>query len=151
MLQWIVDGDYWLRQLGGSVRWPPLNALMFFLSYLNSYGGVWLIIGALATWARPSRARGVWQMVLAIILAAVVSDSAVKPLVHRDRPFKIPVSVTGVRVIGERPKDSSFPSTAAATAFAAALALTRVLPTGRFWVWLLAALIGVSRIYLGVH
>ncbi len=36
-------------------------------------------------------------------------------------------------------------------AFAAALALTRVWRSARFWLWLLAAGVAVSRVYLGVH
>jgi undecaprenyl-diphosphatase len=151
MFDWIIGGDYWLRQWLGNVRWPPLNALMFTLNAINNYGAVWIVIGVLASWAKPSRTRGVWQMLLAIILASVVSSWVAKPLVNRDRPFKVPVALTGVHVIGERPKDSSFPSTAAAVAFAGALALTRVVRTGRFWIWLVAVLVGVSRVYLGVH
>jgi undecaprenyl-diphosphatase len=152
MLEWVVSGDQWLWQVVARVRWAPLDALMFILSYVNSYGLVWIVIAALASYARPSRARGAWQMVLAMVVAAVVC-TAVKPVVHRDRPFKTPTVISHVRVIGERPKDSSFPSTAAATAFAAALALTRVWRSrsARFWLWLLAVGIAVSRVYLGVH
>lgn len=150
MFEWIAGGDAWLRQVIATVRWPPLNALMFILSFVNGLGAVWIVLAALASYARPSRARGAWQVVLAVVVAALVS-TAVKPIVNRDRPFKIPVSVSHVRVIGERPRDSSFPSTAAATAFAGALALTRVWRSARFWLWLLAAAIAVSRVYLGVH
>lgn len=151
MFDWIVNGDYWLRQYLGNVRWMPLNALMFILSAINTYGAAWLILGVLVSWAKPSRTRGVWQMVMAIVVASILSSWVVKPIVQRDRPFKVPVSITGVHVIGERPKGSSFPSTAAAIAFAGALALTRVVRTGRFWIWFFAVAVGVSRVYLGVH
>lgn len=147
----IFAGDYALRQIIASVRWLPLDGVMFLASYVNAWGIAWIVLGGLAAWARPARTRGVWQMVLAIVLASVVSNQAIKPLVDRERPFKVPVAQTGVRAIGERPASSSFPSGQAATAVAGAMALARAWPQSATFAWTLALLVSFSRIYLGVN
>ncbi len=146
----VFAADYALRQIIGSVRWMPLDGVMFLASYVNAWGFVWIVLGGIAAWARPSRARGVWQLVLAIVLASVVSNQVMKPLVDRDRPFKVPVAQTGVRSIGHRPASQSFPSGQAATAVAGAMALARVWPQSATFAWVLALLVSFSRIYLGL-
>ncbi|MFB3855296.1 MAG: phosphatase PAP2 family protein [Vicinamibacterales bacterium] len=151
VFDWIFATDYWLRQAIGSVRWVPLDAAMGLITYINSWGFVWLFIGGIGAWARPSRGRGVWQMVLAMILASLLSNQVIKPIVGRERPFTVPVAKTGVRVLGERPAGSSFPSSEAAVAVAGAIGLSRAWPAANTLAWVLAILIAFSRVYLGVH
>ena len=69
-------------------------------------------------------------------------------MTNRDRPF---VRTPTVDVLGSRPADPSFPSGHSASAFAAALTLTRAAPGAAAAWWILAVAIAYSRIYLGVH
>jgi len=89
-------------------------------------------------------------LVLALTLAA--TDSCVhlvlKPWIARVRPcFVLPT----VQALIGQPHSPSFPSSHAANAFGAAAATAAW--CGRRWIWLLliAAAIGLSRVYVGVH
>lgn len=93
--------------------------------------------------------------VLALLLAVCllvtdqVSSHLIKPWVGRDRPcFGV---VEGVTALVDQVRSRSFPSSHASNVFGAATLLS--LARGRWWLWsfLLAALVGVSRIYVGVH
>jgi undecaprenyl-diphosphatase len=74
--------------------------------------------------------------------------SLVKQLVDRARP---PVAHSSVDALVAIPESSSFPSGHAATAFAAAAAVSAFYPRLRLPLFAIAALVGVSRVYLGVH
>ena len=52
---------------------------------------------------------------------------------------------------GAPQRSASFPSTHAATSFAGAYALSRLFPTLRLPLWILACLVAYSRVYVGVH
>lgn len=88
-----------------------------------------------------------WRSWLAVAVAFVIVDDVMKPLVARPRPFE----VMAVTLIDARPSSASFPSGHAAMAAAGALAGTRLLPVAGLILWPLAALVIVSRVYLGVH
>ncbi len=109
---------------------------------------LWAVIAAAGVALGRARGRGVWQMCLAMLLAFLINDVTLKPLVHRLRPYQRDASVS---VIGPAPTDYSFPSGHAAATFAAAVALSRAWPAGTVAWYLLAALISYSRLYLGVH
>ena len=87
-------------------------------------------------------------MLLATGLAVLHADSVAKPLVGRHRPF---VSFSDVDVTAKPPPDLSFPSGHAASAFAAAFVMSRVFPELRVGLWVLAALVAFSRVYVRVH
>jgi undecaprenyl-diphosphatase len=109
---------------------------------------LWLAIAAVGLALRRVRPMGVWQMGLALVLALILSDGILKPLVHSARPF---TANPQAQVVGERPATASFPSGHAASAFAAAVALARAWPAGRVIWFVFAALVAYSRLYLGVH
>jgi undecaprenyl-diphosphatase len=88
------------------------------------------------------------QLALALLLAFLVTDHVLKPLVGRERPF---VSMPDIRIIGGPPTDASFPSGHAASAFAACEVLVRLVPAERIMWWTMALVIAYSRVYLGVH
>jgi undecaprenyl-diphosphatase len=127
---------------------PLLDPLMLGLSVIGRRGSIWLAVGLGLVLARPRTLPALWQLVLAISLAGLVTDFVIKPAVARPRPF---AGVSDVRVLGARPETYSFPSGHAATACAGAAMLGRMWPDIRRLSWVLALLIGFSRIYLGVH
>ena len=128
---------------------PWLDALMAAVSGIGRGGLVWLAVGVLLTLRRRLRLAALWQLVLALVLAFVVSDGILKPLVNRPRPFAAhPMTV---RIVGSIPGGGSFPSGHAAAAFAAAFVLAQYWPGSGLIFWPLAALIAGSRIYVGAH
>ena len=72
----------------------------------------------------------------------------IKNLFKRRRPFLVHERA---RLIGRRPKDSSFPSGHTAAAFAGATLLSVALPSFAPLFWVFAVLVGFSRVYQGVH
>jgi membrane-associated phospholipid phosphatase len=84
---------------------------------------------------------------LAVGAAAAVT-SLLKDLFDRVRPA---LADPGIEALVRTPDSASFPSGHAATAFAAAVAVGAFYPRLRWPLLGLAAFVGVSRIYLGVH
>jgi undecaprenyl-diphosphatase len=111
------------------------------LTRIGSYGAVWTAIGlALAlVWRRP-------QPFVLVLLAVVAADgiaSILKWIVGSKRP-----SDQGLVAI---PHSHAFPSGHTATAFAAATVLSVLVPRAAPAFYILAAAIGYSRLYVGVH
>jgi len=109
---------------------------------------LWLAIAFVGASLRRMPGKAVCQVCLAMLLAFVINDLTLKPIVHAPRPFQRDGQV---RVVGPRPQDYSFPSGHAAASFAAAVALSRAWPAGTAVWFALAALVAYTRIYLGVH
>jgi undecaprenyl-diphosphatase len=127
-------------------RFPLLNQTMIVLGHGGAL--IWGL-GALGlALVIRRRSPGLFQVAVAIGLAALLADFAAKPVINRHRPF---ISFTDIEVMAKPQRSGSFPSTHAAGAFAAAFGLSRVLPEVRVAVWILAALVAYARVYLGVH
>ncbi|HJO37320.1 MAG: phosphatase PAP2 family protein [Vicinamibacterales bacterium] len=127
-----------------------LDWLMAAASAVAHHAGIWLALGVvLAAWGRLSW-MAYWQVVLAIVLVFLAVDVVLKPAIGRARPSDANPTIAAL-TDAEPPANPAMPSGHAATAVAGAYALARVLPTARIVLWLLAALIAVSRLYLGVH
>jgi len=96
----------------------------------------------------------IWRLILALALAIAITDlicyRVVKKLVERPRPFQSEGLKQSVQQLAEA-SGNSFPSNHAANCFAAALILGWYFPRARYLFYSLAALVGYSRIYLGVH
>lgn len=120
---------------------------MLLATEVGRAGFVWLVIAVIAA-VFPRHRMAAWRVALTVGLAYLVVDGVLKPLIDRARPFEV---VEAVRVITTRPLTSSFPSGHAASAFAGALATGRLFPAARPILWTLAALIAISRVYVGVH
>jgi len=128
------------------VAW--LDSVMLALTEIGRGGTVWAVTAVVRGTLYPRLAMAACQAVIAVTLAWVVPE-AVKPLVVRPRPYI--ASATLQTVAGERPSSHSFPSGHAASAVAGAYTVGALWPAARAVSWGLAALITVSRAYLGVH
>jgi undecaprenyl-diphosphatase len=128
---------------------PWLDTPMWLLSLSGVGGSVWIgIAGAMAAWV-PRLRPAAWQLLLAVILAQLVVDHGLKPVIARDRPF---VADPGSRVVGAQAPTHSFPSGHTASAFAAATVLSfAIRGRGLALACMLAVGIALSRIYIGVH
>ena len=119
---------------------------MIVASALGGGGFLWIVFGTIAG-IFPRHTAAMWRLWLAVGLSFLVVDDVAKPLFGRARPF----DVMEMRLIVARPRTASFPSGHAAMAAAGALAATRIFPRAAWILWPAAAVIAVSRVYLGVH
>jgi undecaprenyl-diphosphatase len=127
-------------------RTAPLNVVLSAVSYFGAFA--WVALALVLGLVRPNRWPAVYQTLLAIGLAALLSDAVVKPLVGRHRPYTDHADVV---LLAGRPNDASFPSSHAATSVAGAYALARAFPELPAAFWTLAVLVTFSRVYVGVH
>ena len=133
---WVVD-----HRLG------LLDPLFEALSYAGSFGFVWLGVAFAISgfsWSRP----WLWTRVGAAILLAESASGMLKIVVERDRP---PLSRPVPEPLLESPSTFSFPSGHATVSFACATVLALALPRLRWPLYVLAALVAFSRVYVGVH
>jgi undecaprenyl-diphosphatase len=124
-----------------------LDDLMLLASAVGKAGFVWLAVAAIAA-VFPWRRMAAWRLALSVAMAFLLVDGLVKPVVARDRPFLV---LADARLIDQRPNTGSFPSGHAASAFAGALAASRLFPAAQFVWWPLAGAIAFSRVYVGAH
>jgi undecaprenyl-diphosphatase len=145
----LLTADAALRAWLTTMHAPWLDVIMSQASLAGQAGFVWFVIALFAVMARGGRgAELLWQLALAILLCNVLVDHVLKPGIERARPFD---AIADARVVGARPVTYSFPSGHAASAFAGAFVVSLLLPRARGWLWALAALIAISRVYIGVH
>jgi undecaprenyl-diphosphatase len=115
--------------------------------------GLPYVLGMLSVplWMRAKKEQAIDLVVLIVIVS--VSVELIKLVVRRERPFDVLDEVNGVSFGGfSKASDPSFPSAHAARAFAVAVLLTHGRSRGQASAAIgVAAMIGISRIYLGVH
>ena len=123
-----------------------LDDVFVWLSRLGTLGFVWIAIGLALALLRRRPA-----LLLAVLAADGIADvlaRAIKGVVDVQRPaFRYPEPKALVPV----PRDHSFPSGHAATSFACATVLALAFPRLAAPLYLLAAAIAFSRVYVGVH
>ena len=113
---------------------------------MGSFGLVWLALAVVCAllWRRPY----VVAWVALAILLGDLSAHVLRAAVGRPRPWR---RYALPHTLVPAPKDASFPSGHTTIAFACATVLAFLQPRLGFPVFLLAAAIGFSRIYVGVH
>jgi undecaprenyl-diphosphatase len=123
-----------------------LNPFFEALSYAGRLGLVWVAI-ALVLCALYRR----WGLLGLTIIAVALADwsaMGLKALFDRPRP---PLRYAEPEPLVRTPHDGSFPSGHAATSFAAATIMSFAFPRLAPFLFVLAALVAWSRVYVGVH
>jgi undecaprenyl-diphosphatase len=116
------------------------------LSYAGRLGLLW--IGIALVVALVWRRWGVLALTLVAIAVADWCAAGLKALVDRERPSMV---YARPEPLVPAAHDASFPSGHAATSFAAATILAFAMPRLAPLVFLLAAAVAFSRVYVGVH
>ena len=131
------------------LRWGALTAVMTLASAWWVKGVAIAALGAAADVRRRPRAVP-WTPVLATLalIGASLASGLLKAALDRVRPA---LAEPGITALVPIPADASLPSGHAATAAAAAGVVALLHPRLRLPLVALVALIGVSRVYLGVH
>jgi undecaprenyl-diphosphatase len=99
-------------------------------------------------------ARGRWLVVISLLTVAIIDPSVhyiLKPLFHRFRPCQPEEGLTWLRLIEGCGGRYGFPSSHAANSFSQTVVIGSFYRGSRKFLYPLAILISLSRIYLGVH
>lgn len=128
-----------------SIRWNWLNAIMVNASLIGNAGFIWIIIGVLLLLFPLYRTKGIYYLIVLLITGLIIDF--LKNIIARQRPFM----VMNQDILIPPPSSYSFPSGHTTISFAAAMILHFYFPRLRIYIWTLAGLISISRIYVGVH
>lgn len=135
----------WIQEY---LRGPLLDTFFIFYTTLGNAGVLWLVLSVTMLFFKKTRKAGAAGL-FALLLGFICTNLILKPLVHRTRPWLV---VEGLNALVSEGDPHSFPSGHTCAAFAAACAWRLYLPNGWGNVGLvLAALMGFSRLYVGVH
>jgi membrane-associated phospholipid phosphatase len=122
---------------------PAIELPVRRFSRLGEHAAIWLALGITGAAVDPGR-RPRWLRAARAVLAAYALNTLLKTVVRRKRPQleKLPALIS-------TPTSLSFPSAHASSSFAAARAYSSLLPGVPLYA--VAALMALSRVYLGVH
>lgn len=137
-----------LQGIQATIASPALNILMPCITYLGENGAIWALIGVILLAIPRTRRWGI--VLLAALVVDLVCVEALKHLVARPRPFFADPSI---QLLIDPPNGSSFPSGHTSASFCAAVVLlfAPIKRPGKVAAFVLAVLIGFSRLYLQVH
>jgi undecaprenyl-diphosphatase len=127
---------------------PAADRALSRLSWAFTGGHGWLGVLLLAAIFDRRVLRTACRVMPAVWIATWLVESPIKAFFRRRRPF---ISIVRAIVVGRKPGNYSFPSGHSAAAFSGAALLAREYPRRGAIFFLLAALIGFSRVYLGAH
>ncbi len=128
-----------------------MDAIMPYVTKLADNGVIWIALALILLIPKKTRRTGA-AMGVALLIGLIVGNGLIKNLVARPRPFNIPDTVLSKNgLLIEPPTDYSFPSGHTLASFEAATALYKDHTVYGFMAFVLAFLIGFSRIYLQVH
>jgi undecaprenyl-diphosphatase len=130
-----------------NLRSGLVNAVMLFFSFLGTWGLIWIAGGLAMILTKKYRKTGILLLVC-LAVTWLLNDLLIKTLIQRPRPF---LSIPELKVLVPLMTDFSFPSGHTSTSFACAFTIVRA--NGRRWAWVyaIAVMIAVSRLFIGVH
>jgi undecaprenyl-diphosphatase len=149
-LDLILRWDAWLFHLINARTANPFFDVVMpfvtgdvFLHYVA--GALWLVL----FWRAGRKGRIVALGTLVVIALSDQSSAHLfKSLFSRTRP---PYALDSVRLLVDTTRSFSFPSAHAANTFAVATFVSSFYRRTRVWLYLVAALVAYSRVYVGVH
>ena len=125
-----------------------LTPIFKFITTLGNAGVIWIILSVGLLIPKKTRRVGVLTLV-SLLFSALIDNVILKNVVARTRPYDL---IEGLTSLVGAQKDYSFPSGHTGSAFAAAVVMFLGLPK-KFGIPILvfACLMGLSRLYVGVH
>lgn len=142
-----LDGNIllWIQEY---IRNDFLTPIFKFITHLGDEGYVWIAIAVILLFVKKYRKVGL--MVGASLLGSLVfNNMIIKNIVARPRPYRM---IETLSILIPEPGEYSFPSGHTSSSFAAGVVLYLMLPK-KYGVpaMILAFLLGISRLYVGVH
>jgi undecaprenyl-diphosphatase len=148
LFQQLASWDQTLLEASQVVHWEPLTVLFVLLSAWWVKGPLIVAAGGLADLRGCRRCPTAALAAATAVGAAAALVGVIKEVVDRVRPALADPAMTALVTT---PPSPSFPSGHTATAFAAATAVGAFHPRLRWPLLAVAGLVGLSRVYLGVH
>lgn len=145
-MNWELD---FLNFIADNLHSGVLDRIFVFITGLGDAGLIWIFITALLLLFKKTRTAGI-ASVISLIFMLISVNVIIKPLFARIRPFAADTSLLKA-VLVELPSDGSFPSGHTAAGFASSTAVFGYNKKLGMLMYILAALIGISRLYLCVH
>ena len=139
--------DAILLFIGDHLHCGFLDAVMPVITSLGDLGIIWIAIAAFLFFYKKEKKWAV-TMICALLIAFILGDCIIKPIIERLRPF---LSNPHVVLLIPPPDGFSFPSGHSGSSFAAATVLCFYHKKAGAAALLLAFLIAFSRLYLFVH
>ncbi|WP_313184632.1 phosphatase PAP2 family protein [Lacrimispora sp.] len=130
-----------------SLHTPWLDVFMKEITSLGDHGIFWILTGVILLCFRKTRIMGLC-VILSLAAGFLIGNTFLKNVIARERPCWIDSSVP---LLIHNPRDYSFPSGHTLASFEGAVSIWLY---NRKWgtaALILAALIGISRMYLFVH
>ena len=149
MLEMLLTAEQnFLLWIQDNIRNDMLTPVFVFITTLGNAGIVWILMSVGMLFFPKTRKAGV-ACLISLLLSLIVDNVILKNLVARTRPYDV---IPGLTSLVGAMKDYSFPSGHTGSSFAAAVVMLRMLPK-RYGIpaVVLAVLIGLSRLYVGVH
>ena len=131
-----------------NLRIEAFNGFWKFITFLGDGGWFWIVLSLVLMIPQKTRKIGIASL-LSIAFCALITNVFIKNIVARPRPFD---AVEAIVPLVARPWGYSFPSGHTCASFASALIILKMAPK-KYGIAavVLAALIGFSRLYVGVH
>ncbi len=150
MLEFLYSIDIQLFRFGNLTLANPVGDLFFpFLTEVKNFYPIYLVGILLVIYKERKASLPILLFTALLVLCSdQLSSHVVKPLVGRLRPC---AALDGVRLLVGCGGGKSFPSSHAVNNFAFALFFSHLYPKLRWPLFILAALIAYSRVYVGVH
>ena len=125
------------------------DGLWVFITHLGDDGLLWIAMGILLLFFKKTRPIG-FTVLLSLLFDYLLINVTLKDLISRPRPFVVNKSI--VKLISQPSPFRSFPSGHSGGSFAAMFALYKWVPKKvGIPALILAALVALSRLYVGVH
>ena len=148
MLQAIQSADETVMLfIQNSLRFEPLSSIAKVITYIGEAGAIWIVIGLLLIFVLKDKRTGV--LVLAgLAIGYLINDILIKNIVMRPRPF---IDIPALETLIKHPSSFSFPSGHSSSGFCSAYIIATRKGGKWRWCYVLAAVIALSRPYVGVH
>lgn len=136
----------WIQE---AVRLEWLDPVVKAFTSLGNAGLLWIVLSVAMLFWRPTRKAGLLAG-CALIFSLLFTNLGLKLLLTRPRPYTVVEELIPLLTSGD---PNSFPSGHTSAAFAAGLVWARTLPKAwmRRVAVIQAVLMGLSRLYVGVH
>lgn len=155
MSDFIINFDVAVYKFFESIVSPVLDVIVTFITYLGDNGIFWIALSLILLIPKKTRKLGVY-VAGGLLMATIINNLGLKELFARVRPFNFdgwPESYQYVYPdLVAKPGSLSFPSGHTSTSIGAALPfLMKANKKVGIPIFIVAILIGLSRIYVHVH
>ncbi len=143
---WEAHILYWIQEV---VRHDWLNPIVIGITKLGDAGVFWLCSIVFFLFIKKERKTAIYAL-LSIVVCYVLTCVVLKNLVNRVRPYD---AYSFLHILVAPEKDASFPSGHSSIAFSVAMIYYYSLSNHKLGIGFVvfAALIALSRLYVGVH